>query len=302
MVRRYWFCLWLGLSGLLLGCGAEPIPPVVPTLALELALELPTAVFTPTLANTPPPSSPASPTSPASPSPTPLIADTGWQELQQGLHQRQLNHTVDNRLLESLYIVRLDPAHWRFDVAYTPGATQPWGTWQSQTNAAVMLNGGYYTPELYATGLIIHQGVAQGVSYDGFAGMLTVDGDGYPTVRWLANQPYDHASEQAWAGLQAFPMLVKPGGVLGYPAESESGRRARRTVIGQDAEGRVYFIVTPRGYFTLHELSDYLVQTDLGLEVAFNLDGGPSSGVWVQGGFDVSPFAPLPAVITAVAR
>lgn len=239
----------------------------------------------------------------ALPTATPPPPDTGWRDLQPGLSERQITLRSDSngRVLETAYIVRLNPELWRFDIAYRPGQPQTLDEWQAETGAAIVVNGGYFTPEQVATGLIITEGTAQGVSYGDFAGMLTIDTAGVPTLRWLATRPY-RAGEDAWAGLQSFPMLVKPGGELGFPADADSGSQARRTAVGQDRVGRLYFIVTPRGYFTLHELSRFLTASDLDLDVAFNLDGGPSSGMLVRGGTDVPAFSRLPAVITVTAR
>ncbi len=271
---------WLCLIGLFLAAcrpAASPAP-LLPT----------TAVSLPTL----------------SPDPTAIPRDSGWQELQPGLRERQINIMSENhgRVLETAYLLQLDPQQWHFDIAYTPGRDQLLADWQTQTNAPVILNGGYYTPELVATGLIITEGQAQGVGYGPFAGMLTIDAQGFPDLRWLNPRPYDHATENAQAGLQSFPMLVKPGGELGFAADVDSGARARRTVIAQDKAGHIYFIVTPRGYFTLHELSRFLTESDLDLDIALNLDGGPSSGLLVQGGTSIPAFARLPAVITARPR
>ncbi|MGZ9222521.1 MAG: phosphodiester glycosidase family protein, partial [Anaerolineales bacterium] len=81
--------------------------------------------------------------------------------------------------------------------------------------------------------------------------------------------------------LQSFPVLVRPGGEPGFPEQYEDNVQARRTVIGQDRNGQLLLIVAPRGYFTLHQLSVYLAESDLNLDIAINLDGGPSTGILV---------------------
>ena len=125
--------------------------------------------------------------------------------------------------------------------------------------------------------------------------MLAVTPAG-PELRWLAEQPYD-AAEPLRYGLQSFPLLVKPGGVLGFP--NEDGARARRTVIGRDRQGRFLFLVAPYGTFTLHGLSTYLVDSDFDLDIALNLDGGTSSGIALAEPAEArSPLVRLPVVIT----
>jgi len=121
-------------------------------------------------------------------------------------------------------------------------------------------------------------------------------------LRWLAQKPYE-AGEPLRAGLQSFPMLVKPGGELGFPEQFEDNLPARRTVIGQDRAGRILLMVAPRGYFTLHRLSLYLTGSDLELDIAINLDGGPSSGILVANPLEAIPSQTLlPIVILVHAR
>lgn len=243
------------------------------------------------------------PTNEPLPTATPPIPDTGWQELQTGLSQRTINLTAaDDGVAETVFIVRIDPQYFGFDVAYEPGGGKSLERWQQETGAVVVVNGGYFTPERQATGLIISSGEASGTSYGSFSGMLAIQEGGWPELRWLAQTPYVNG-EALQAGLQSFPILVKPGKELGFPAEQEDGRRARRTVIGQDQSGQIYLIVTPRGNFTLHQLSRFLVESDLPLELAFNLDGGPSTGLLLANGTGgYQAFDRLPAVIVVFPR
>lgn len=220
--------------------------------------------------------------------------------MQPGLEQRTLNVVDEQRVWqETVTILRVDPSFYHFDVAYRPGEPMQLPQWQAETGALLIVNGGFYTEEYLATGLVVSDGVASGRSYDGFGGMFTV-GPGGPQVRSLVEMPYDPA-ESLQAALQSFPLLLKPGGEVGFP--EEDGQQARRTVVAQDGDGRILFLVANRGSFTLRELSLYLAQSDLALDVALNLDGGPSSGMLLVGEGEqpaiyVAAFALLPTVIT----
>jgi exopolysaccharide biosynthesis protein len=208
-----------------------------------------------------------------------------------------------NQHVESLYIFRLDQNLLRLDVAYhvTPQSLEDW---QRETNALMVINGGFFRVEnekYIPNGLTIVNGQALGDSYEGFGGMLAIR-EGLAQLRWLVQEPYD-TGEQLWAALQSFPLLVKPGGELGFPAEFEDNLQARRTVIAQDREGRILFLLAPRGHFTLHQLSLYLTGSDLNLEIAINLDGGPSSGIMLAEPREVIPSQSLlPIVILVYSR
>jgi exopolysaccharide biosynthesis protein len=188
-------------------------------------------------------------------------------------------YNEQNQHIESIYIFRLDQNLFRLDVAYhvTPQSLEDW---QRETNARMVINGGFFRVEnekYIPNGLTIVNGQALGDSYEGFGGMLAIH-EGLAQLRWLVQEPYD-TGEQLWAALQSFPLLVKPGGELGFPAEFEDNLQARRTAIAQDREGRILFLLAPRGHFTLHQLSLFLTGSDLNLNIAINLDGGPSSGI-----------------------
>lgn len=202
--------------------------------------------------------------------------------------------------IESVLIFRLDQSFFRLDVDYqeTPRSLEDW---QRKTNALIVVNGGFFRVEnerYIPNGLTILNGQALGSSYDSFAGMLAISALG-AEVRWLAEKPYD-GDEPLHAGLQSFPLLVKPGGELGFPQEFEDSLQARRTVVAQDRQGRVLFMVAPRGYFTLHGLSLYLTESDLNLDIALNLDGGPSSGILVAEPRELVPAQTLLPVVILV--
>jgi hypothetical protein len=230
--------------------------------------------------------------------------DTGWTLLRAGLERRFLKiYNDQNQHIESFYMWRLDQNYFRLDVAYRENP-QPLESWQRETDALLVVNGGFYRIEnekYFPNGLTVVNGQAFGSSYESFGGMLVITETG-AELRSLAEMPYT-PGEPLLAGLQSFPLLVKPGGQLGFPNEYEDHVAARRTVIAQDREGRILFIVAPRGYFTLHQLSVYLTESDLNLNIAINLDGGPSTGILVAEPWEVvGSQTSLPLVILAYAR
>ena len=250
-----------------------------------------------------PPTATPSPSPP--PSPTPEPADTGWMTLEEGIELRRVVVPTGD-VTERIHLVRIDPAVARFRVRYTPGTARQVSTWSALAGqpAFLTVNGGYFSPENLTTALLVSDGQTYGRSYGEFAGMFAVLPDGQVEVRWLADQPYDPA-EILLEAVQSFPMLVQPGGVMGFPADADDGRPARRTAVGQDRLGRILFIVAPRGYLTLHELARWLATSDLELDVALNLDGGLSTGLMLSAGdtqIQVDSLVPVPSVIVAERR
>jgi uncharacterized protein YigE (DUF2233 family) len=211
-------------------------------------------------------------------------------------------------VVERLLIVRLDVSQHRFRVRYTPGYAQKVSQWVAtmgeESDWLLVVNGGYFTPEYEATGLLVSDGRVYGTSYGDFAGMFAVLPGGRVEVRWLAAHPYD-SMEMLVEAVQSFPVLVKPGGVMGFPSDADDGRPARRTVVAQDRAGRLLFIVAPRGYLSLHETALWLTESDLDVDVALNLDGGQSTGLILSAGetnFSIDSLGQVPAVIVVERR
>ncbi len=258
---------------------------------------MPSAEIAPTLLPTPTLADPdVLPTA----TPAGFETDTGWQTLAPGRDVRTLTLLSDQGLIvEEVSILRLDLATHELRVGYRPGDPQPLATWLADSGAIAVANGGYFTPDYFATGLIVVDGESFGLSYGNFAGMLAVS-DTNTELVWLAEQA-SVASDPLRYGLQSFPMLIKPGGVVDFP--DDGGEPSRRTVIAQDRQGRMLLMVANWGHFSLYELSQFLAKTDLDLDVAVNLDGGTSSGlITAETGIDVPGYVPVPAVILVFPR
>ncbi len=272
------------MGWLLAGCNA----PTGTESFLPVATNTSITFRTPAITETPPPAA----------TQTPHAVDSGWVTIRSGLERRGivLRDAAEDPL-EDITLLRIEPDRFRFEVAYDPKGREL-DDWLAGTGAEVIVNGGYFRKEqeeYFPDGLIVAGGKTFGESYGDFAGMFAV-GESGPELRWLRRTSYD-PSEPLSAALQCFPVLIKPGGRIGFPAESEDGIRARRTVIGQDRGGRILFLVASRGYFTLRQLSVYLHGGDLDLVIAMNLDGGPSSGMALADPPEIIPAEyPLPIV------
>lgn len=259
----------------------------------------------PVMAPTAPPfPAPVSPTPLSDPAPwptiTPLPPDTGWEPAHPGIEVRSLD-VAAGPSTERVTIARLDPAAVRFEVHYVRGAAYPMSAWARQLGAFLVVSGGYFTPERAVTGLTISEGIRYGHPYGDYAGMFAVTEDGVVSVRWLRTWPYD-PSEPLSAAIQSFPVLIRPGGILGFPADGDDGRRSRRTVVAQDRAGRVLLLIAPRGHLSLHSLAVWLVGSDLDLDIALNLDGGTSAGFWMSDGPSIDSLVGVPVVLAVLPR
>ena len=268
--------------------GCEAILPL-PTLApVATPLPRPTSTWT------------APPTFTPAPTRTPLPPDTGWQPFRPGVEVRSIDIAVDPSI-ERVTVARLDPNQVMFRVFYTPGIGYPISGWAQQQRALLVVNGGYFTAENVVTGLTISDGESYGIGYGDYAGMFAVTSADAVSVRWLRAWPYDPAEGLRHA-VQSFPVLVRPGGELGFPADADDGTPSRRTVVARDRSGRVLLLIAPRGYLSLSRMAAWLAGSDLDVDTALNLDGGASSGFWMVDGPQIDSMISVPVVIGVFAR
>jgi hypothetical protein len=238
----------------------------------------------------------------------PLPSDTGWQPLEPGVELREIDVVVGpGRPTECFWIVRLDPAQVRFRVRYDPASPRTVSVWGTESQPLLVVNGAYFSPESEGSetiGLLVADGQRWGTPLADYAGMFAVTAAGDVSVRWLRQRPYD-PGEPLTEAVQSFPVLIKPGGAMGFPADADDGLPARRTVVVQDGDGNILLIVAPRGHLSLHEVAVFLAESDLGVDVALNLDGGGSTGMWLAAGdarVDLDSLAPVPSVIVIERR
>ncbi len=235
----------------------------------------------------------ASPPPTATPVITPL--PDGWESLAPGLERRV--YLPNDSLLSQLEVLRIDPAQYTFRAHYTPGTAYRITEWRGTlAGAAAFVNANFFEVNHHILGLLVTDGVIHGESYHDRGGTFLIQ-NGQPRVRSNIAEPYQ--GEHLEQAVQAFPMLVLNGQVAYNSSGAE--RVTRRTVVAQDANGRILLMATPGFGLTLEALSAYLPTTDMQLVNALNLDGGGSTMMFYQREND-DPFIlpsldPVPAVL-----
>jgi exopolysaccharide biosynthesis protein len=220
-----------------------------------------------------------------------------WTQAAPGIELRSEKWTDSTNDTDTVVITRLDLHKVHIKIGYNASQPLTMNEWMRQTGASVMINGGYFDTHNQPTGLLITDGQVVGTSYKGFGGMLAVDKRGNVSLRPLSEQPYNPATDQFQQAIQSSPMLMINGKRTQFRANKVN---QRRSIIATDTHGRLLLIVSPEPAFTLDELANLLVSSDLSIKDALNLDGGSSTGLYVNAGnqqVSIDPLTPLPIVI-----
>ncbi len=226
-----------------------------------------------------------------------------WTQAKPGVAVRYEHWKSAGNNEDTVTIVRFDPHNIHLSVSYQPDKPLNLNVWVKQTGAMAAINGGYFDNHNQATGLVISNGRVRGAaSYNGYGGMLAVNAQGNISLRSLRDQPYNPDTESLLQATQSTPMLIINGKRTDFSADASS---KRRTVVAKDKQGRLLFIISPSSSFSLDELADLLVEhandSDLAIQTALNLDGGSSTGLYLNAGsqkVSIDPITPLPIVIS----
>ncbi|MBE3559663.1 MAG: phosphodiester glycosidase family protein [Ktedonobacteraceae bacterium] len=220
-----------------------------------------------------------------------------WAQVAPGVEIRAEYWKSAGKNEDTVIITRLDLRQVHISIGYQPDKPLTMSEWMNQAQARVIINGGYFDKNNRPTGLLVSDGTVTGTSYQGFGGMLAVDSQNHVTLRSLRQQPYKASLDRLQQATQSSPMLMLDGKRTQFDSNAAS---QRRSVAAMDKQGRLLFIVSPAQSFSLDELADLLVASDLSLQSALNLDGGASTGLYVRGKdkkVSVDALTPLPIVI-----
>ncbi len=230
----------------------------------------------------------------AAQTPTPTI--NTWNQAAPGVEVRSEIWKSSDGASDTVSIVRFNLRYVKLSVAYQSDQPLSMEDWMQKEHATALINGGYFDGQDNATALVISNGQAFGTSYDGFGGMLDVDAQGHVQVRSLREQPYA-PSEGLTQATQCTPMLLLNGKRTQFNADNKA---SPRSVVAMDKQGRLLFIVSPGAEFTLDDLAALLAKSDLGLVNALNLDGGSSTGLYLNAGsqkITIDSYVNLPIVV-----
>jgi len=203
-----------------------------------------------------------------------------------------LELTRGGQVVARMVSVHIEPGGARARIVSNPDR-EPLSALAPQ--ADVVANAGFFTPEFEPTGLLVSEGriLHAFVGHGGSAGsgVLVWRNDGTITLHDRGEFALDRV-EDIRVAIQAGPRLVEADAAPGI--RSNDYAFAHRTVVGRDRAGRFVILAvhsTPRGQFgpSLWEMMRLvgeeglgMVSPDLALDVALNLDGGPSSGLFVR--------------------
>lgn len=165
---------------------------------------------------------------------------------------------------------------WHFISSTTTRTIAGWAS--SVPSAALVANGVYFTSAAQPAGFLAVSGTRIGTSaFDlNRTALLTLS----PEPRIIDTTAETISLRSVRDGAQSYPFLVKRG--ADALTMSTSTAIARRTFIGLDQDRNTYVGVVSDHLIGLGDLAHLLMRTGIAWDDVLNLDGGPSTGVYVR--------------------
>ncbi|MBN1494286.1 phosphodiester glycosidase family protein [Candidatus Peregrinibacteria bacterium] len=204
-----------------------------------------------------------------------------WKKIDDFLSYKQWDFEI-NGAKETIEIYRVVPGGYKIKLVYSSEAPKYVSDWLYYNDGAeIVVNGPYFSEDYSPSGYVKINNTRVGnlIFNQELSGLVQIEDDKL-FIRDLGVQALK-ADEDVEFGLQSYPFLLKNSA----PALTEdSGKIARRTAIGTDADDNVYLIVSDTTHLSLFDLMNQLINTGIPFNQVLNLDGGTSTGIAVSEG------------------
>lgn len=207
-----------------------------------------------------------------------------WRILSQGLTFTEVQVYYGQDLVDTLTVVKIDPAFHAFRVFHHK--FQSLTTWQEEIKAPVVFNASYFNARGQPVGLILMDGKPLGpLNNPQMRGMFVAEPRGVSpdlpraTILDLKGTSIDPKKFPWKQGVQSFPLLLD---YKGYIRVRESGKKSYRTVIAADRNGNILVFNTAGDFFTLYQMAQFLKASSFKIDSALNLDGGSEAQLYVK--------------------
>jgi len=210
--------------------------------------------------------------------------DPQWQTIGRGLSFTRVDVLQDGEVVESLAVVKIDPAANAFRVFH--GSPRAITLWQEELQAPIIFNGSYYKNDGKPCGLIIADGKPIGPTRNReMRGMFVAEPRGMSpdlpraTILDLLTTPVDPKKLPWTQGVQSFPLLLDYKGKIRV---RDSEKKAHRTVIATDRNGNILVFNTSNRFFNLFGMAEFLKGSKFDIDSALNLDGGTEAQLYIK--------------------
>lgn len=201
--------------------------------------------------------------------------NSSWKNINDAVSVFSWKYTVEKGS-GKIEIYRLDPNKFTVSLVHDTQSPKTVSQWaETQQEDYFFINGGYFHKDYTSSGYVQVDGerVGKRIFDKDKSGFILVNDDKL-SLHDFANTPIAKIEASEYA-LQSYPFFFKNSQ---KSIAKDSGKTARRTAIGTDANSNLYIIIVDTRHLSLFQLMEELSKTQIPFTDILNLDGGPSTG------------------------
>jgi hypothetical protein len=139
-----------------------------------------------------------------------------WRMIKSGFAVGELAAIAGDREVDRIFLARIDPARFRFEVRSAPAGDRNLDAWMARLRAALIINGSYYSRRGAPDIPILSAGTLMGPkTYDAKAGAFVASA-GFVGIRDLAQLSWQGAFKGALDAMVSYPLLLAENGTAAW--------------------------------------------------------------------------------------
>ena len=216
----------------------------------------------------------------------------GWKAVEPGMELRFLEAQKEGVQSNSpIAILRIDPALWDLEVLGTSRTGESSGhtarDWCQRHNLTAAINAGMFeTDQKTHLGYLRYRQHVNNSHQNNYQSVAAFDPRGSAAASRFRIFDLDAPGVTFQGILKDYASLVQNLRLVKRTAQNQWGQQERRwseAALGEDRDGRILFIFS-RVAFSMHDLNQELLASDIGLVAAQHLEGGPEAQLYLQAG------------------
>ena len=216
----------------------------------------------------------------------------GWKAVEPGMELRFLEAQKEGVQSNSpIAILRIDPALWDLEVLATSRTGESSGhtarDWCQRHNLTAAINAGMFEADQKThLGYLRYREHVNNSHQNNYQSVAAFDPRDSAVASRFRIFDLDAPGVTFQGILKDYASLVQNLRLVKRTGQNQWGQQQRRwseAALGEDRDGRILFIFS-RVAFSMHDLNQELLASDIGLVAAQHLEGGPEAQLYLQAG------------------
>ena len=214
---------------------------------------------------------------------------SGWKTVAPGMELRFL--VAQKEGVQRIAVLRIDPVLWDLEVVGTSRTGESTGhtarDWCQLHNLTAAINAGMFeTDQKTHLGYLRYREHVNNGHQNNYQSVAAFDPRGSAGASRFRIFDLDVPGVTFQTIVEDYASVVQNLRLVKRPCRNQWGQQERKwseAALGEDRDGRILFIFS-RAAFSMHDLNQELLASDIGLVAAQHLEGGPEAQLYLRAG------------------